>query len=232
MIAPKPANEDQRLAALRRYQILDSGQESAFDDLALLASTICETPIGLLTLIDADRQWFKAKVGIDGTETLREHAFCAHAILGSSTMIVKDALEDERFATNPYVTSDPNVRFYAGAPLIDREGFALGTLCVIDRKPRELNAGQQAALKALSRQVISLMEFRRVSADLARALQDLELLQGLLPICSYCKSIRDEGDGGWKSVEAYMSTHSDATFSHGICPTCLQRHFPEVVAAR
>ncbi len=162
MIAPLPANEEQRLAALRRYQILDTPPEPLFDDIALLASSICETPIGILTLVDNDRQWFKAKVGLDASQTPREQAFCAHTILGEQPMIIGNALLDARFADNPLVTGAPDIRFYAGAPLIDSEGFALGSLCVIDRRPRELEPHQQRALEALSRQVISQLEFRRV----------------------------------------------------------------------
>ncbi|MDB6116914.1 MAG: hypothetical protein JWO08_695 [Verrucomicrobiaceae bacterium] len=228
MTAPLPANEGQRLAALRRYKILDTPSEPAFDDIALLASTICDTPIGVLTLVDADRQWFKAKVGLDAEQTPREHAFCAHTILGLNPMIVGDATLDARFADNPLVTGSPDIRFYAGAPLIDSEGFALGSLCVIDRKPRELQPHQQRALEALGRQVIAQLEFRRASADLAKALADLHILRGLLPICCYCKSIRND-EGYWHTVETYVTEHSEASFSHGICPGCMTTHFPGVV---
>ncbi|MDB6137761.1 MAG: hypothetical protein JWO94_833, partial [Verrucomicrobiaceae bacterium] len=217
MTAPLPANEDRRLAALRRFQILDTPSDPAFEDIALLASTLCETPIGLLSLVDQDRQWFKARVGLEAQETSREHAFCAHTILGSTPLVVENATLDERFAQNPLVTAGPEIRFYAGAPLIDSEGYALGSICVIDRKPRELEIKQRLALEALSRQVIALLEFRRASAELARALSELDTLRGLLPICCYCKSIRND-EGYWNTVETYVSQHSQASFSHGICP--------------
>ncbi len=225
MPAPLPKNETRRLDALRRYQILDSLAEQIFDDFAFLASTICQTPIALMSLVDADRQWFKARVGLDAIETPREHAFCAHSILGNDVMVVEDATRDERFASNPLVLGDPRIRFYAGAPLIDAEGNALGTLCVIDRQPRPLTADQRKALEALARQIISQLEFRRVSADLAEAASEIRTLRGLLPMCSHCKGIRND-DGFWQSVEVYVRDHSEADLTHTVCPTCLKKEHP------
>ncbi len=130
---PLPPDEERRLRALRRLRVLDSLPERLFDDIVLLASEICGTPIGLISLIDTDRQWFKARVGLDATETPRSHAFCAHAIMApDQLMSVADATRDPRFAANPLVTGDPNIRFYAGAPVVTPEGEALGTVCVID----------------------------------------------------------------------------------------------------
>ncbi len=175
MIAPAiPADEKERLAELYELGILDTEEEKVFNDLASLAAYVCKAPIALISLVDSDRQWFKAKVGIDASETPRELSFCGYAILQDGTMEVHDALEDERFRDNPYVTSEPTVRFYAGSPLTTRKGYKLGTLCVGDRIPRDLSEGQLAALKALSGQVTSQLELRREIRDLKRKLGDAQ----------------------------------------------------------
>jgi len=159
--APLPADEPERLDALRQYEVLDTPPEHAFDDLALLASEICETPISLVSLVDHDRQWFKARVNFDQTETPREVAFCAHTVTGKDLFVVPDASADRRFADNPLVTGRDGIRFYAGAPLVTPEGHSIGTLCVMDREPRRLTLRQSAALRALSRQVVDQLELRR-----------------------------------------------------------------------
>ena len=176
MLRPaKPDNEAERLRALHRYQILDTGAEAAFDDLVSIAAAICGAPMGSVSLIDSDRQWFKARLGLADQETSRDTAFCAHAILNPHEMlVVPDAQADERFRDNPVVTDEPHIRFYAGAPLLSLEGLPMGTLCVMDRQPRELEAYQLDALDALSRQVASLLELRRITHDLRLQLQDRE----------------------------------------------------------
>lgn len=167
--APLPSNESRRLNLLREYGILDTIAEQAYDDITLLASQICGVPIALVSFIDKDRQWLKSKVGLDVSETPREHAFCAHAILSPCELMqVSDATLDDRFVDNPYVTAEPQIRFYAGAPLVTRDGDALGTLCVIDKKPRQLTQGQAEALRALSRQVVSQLELRKALDELSR----------------------------------------------------------------
>jgi GAF domain-containing protein len=168
----KPSNETARLAALEKYAILDTDPEQCFDDLTLLASFICKTPIALISLVDGERQWFKSRVGTAVTETAREIAFCSTAILQSDVMVVPDALKDERFRHNPLVVSEPHIRFYAGAPLITEEGYALGTLCVLDQWPRHLAANEKEALKALSRLILAQLEFRKNLILLKEALTD------------------------------------------------------------
>jgi len=187
-------DESSRLAALRQYRILDTEPEIAFDDLALLASHICETPIALISLVDADRQWFKAHPGIAVTQTSRAVSFCSHAIEQSGLFIIPDAREDVRFRDNPFVAGGPFFRFYAGAPLLAREGEALGTLCVIDRIPRTLTDSQREALDALRRQVEGQLELRRNLHELRDALAardraeaEVATLSGLIPFCSTCQ---------------------------------------------
>ena len=172
MAITKPANEEARVIALDKYAILDTDPEQSFDDLTLLASYVCKTPMALISLVDEDRQWFKSRVGIDASETSRDIAFCSTAILQSDVFVVPDALADERFRDNPLVVSDPHIRFYAGAPLINEDGYALGTLCVIDRAPRDLAPDQKEALQALSRLVLVHLEFRRNLILLKEALSD------------------------------------------------------------
>lgn len=174
MKAPLPDNETQRLEALYRYKILDTTSEQAFDDITRLAAQICGTPISLISLLEAERQWFKSKVGLEATETSRDVSFCAHAILQPDILIVSDTLADKRFATNPLVTSAPKIRFYAGVPLLSSKGYALGTLCVIDYVPRKLSQEQVEALRILGRQVSSQIESRCNLVNLVSANEALQ----------------------------------------------------------
>ncbi|MBE9108104.1 GAF domain-containing protein [Nodosilinea sp. LEGE 07298] len=164
--------EAARLAALARYDLLDTAPEATFNDLVQLATKISQTPIALMSLIDDHRQWFKAKVGLTTTETPREWAFCAHAILQSQPLIIENALIDERFAQNPLVVGEPHIRFYAGFPLITADGYPLGTLCVIDRQPRQLDSEQLEALRILSHQVVAQLELRYGHRVLKQTLKD------------------------------------------------------------
>ena len=174
MLKPqKPRNEEARLAALRRYDVLDSAKEATYDDLVIIAAGICSVPSATVSLIDAERQWFKAKIGLEDTETEREVSFCAHAILDPDHVtVVSDATTDVRFRDNPSVTGPDGIRFYAGSPLLSSDGFPIGTLCVFDNQPKQLDQFQINALQALSRQVSQLLELRRISKDLNLQLKD------------------------------------------------------------
>lgn len=201
-------DEKARLEALRRYKILDTDPEKSFDDLTILASYICQTPVALISVIDSDRQWFKSKHGVNVSETPREVSFCAVAIQQPDLFVVPDASKDPRFSSNPFVVSDPKIRFYAGAPFTSSDGYPLGTLCVVDVVPRALTRSQEEALLALSRQVQAQFELRknlielrsaldereraeaerdRTIIDLQHTLDHVKRLSGLLPACSACK---------------------------------------------
>ena len=170
---PIPENEVQRLQALRAFDILDTPPEEAFDQLTRLLATFMETPFALVSLIDESRQWFKSRHGIEVEETPRDLAFCAHAIMADELFIIPDALDDERFADNPLVTGAPNIRFYAGAPLVDRAGFRLGTLCAIDSVPRQISERQKLMLTTLSRLVVDQLELRAGTRRLRQQADEL-----------------------------------------------------------
>jgi len=164
--------EAARVAALDRYAILDSEPEEAFDDLVILAAQVCRTPMAMLSLLDDHRQWFKSKVGVQMRETPKDASICAHAIQQRDLFIVGDTQLDPRFRESPLVVGEPRIRFYAGEPLVNEEGFALGTLCVVDRVPRDLDEEQKSALKALGRLALRQMEFRKNLQLLKEALND------------------------------------------------------------
>lgn len=176
MIKPTlPDNEAERLAALRQYEVLDSPPERAFDDLTMIASTLCETQMAAVVLVDEQRQWFKSAHGAPRSEASRDISFCAHAILRpDEVMMVDDTLLDPRFHDNPMVTGSSAVRFYAGAPLVTSEGMALGSLCVFDQTPAHLREEQRAALQALSRQAAHLLELRLAGKRLRQQLHERE----------------------------------------------------------
>ncbi len=156
-----PPKESQRMRELNSLKVLDTPAESLFDDVTQVAASLCQTPIALISLIDEERQWFKSRLGLDVQQTSREDAFCAHAIYGPEFLEVKDATRDGRFSQNPLVTGEPQIRFYAGAPLMSRDQYAYGTLCVIDRVPRKLTSDQIKALTALSRLACHLIDCQK-----------------------------------------------------------------------
>ena len=173
-IHPKPENELERLKALKEYSVLDSLPEKEYNSITQLASYICETPIALVSLIDNQRQWLKSTVGIDVIESSRDDSFCQYTIMGDGVFEVSDALENEIFADNPFVTGAPNIRFYAGAPLQDANGFNLGSLCVMDTKPKMLTEEQKNALQLLADQVVLLLNSRKKNIDLNKSQRELQ----------------------------------------------------------
>lgn len=181
---PIPENEEARLRALQSYHILDTSPEQEYDDITLLAAQICDTPIAAISLIDSERQWFKSKIGLKDEETTRNIAFCSYAVIPDSfsPLVVEDATKDERFAGNPLVTEDPNIRFYVSAPLVTPDNYIIGALCVFDRVPRQLADAQIAALQVLARQITTKLELRRMSELLRisnEQLQNLSLTDDL-----------------------------------------------------
>ncbi len=192
---PIPANEKQRLEILKQYNILDTLPEKQFDDLTKLASIICETPITLISLIDKDRQWFKSKIGLDVAETEREASFCQYAIMDDQIFEVENSLLDERFVNNPLVTGDPNIRFYAGAPLKTKDGFNIGTLCAIDTKPKKLTDSQKLALQILANEVVANLELRKerniIESEKRMAIDSNQLLNAFLENSPSIITIKD-----------------------------------------
>ena len=221
MKAEIPKDEAQRLTVLREYRVLDTEAEQAYDDLTQLAAAVCNVPSAFVSLVDEARQWFKSRVGFEPTETARDISFCAHAILKPEPLIIPDALKDSRFADNELVSKPPHIRFYAGFPLVTPEGFALGALCAVDTRPRQLDPAQIKSMTALSRQTMALLELRRVSARLADALERIKTLHGLLPMCAWCKKVRGD-EGYWTQVEVYIQAHTEASVTSSICPECLE----------
>ncbi len=177
MIALKPEDETQRLSAVRAYRLTDAALPVELDEIVHLARYICQCPIATVSIIEEFRQCFIAKVGLVLQETPRDVAFCAHTILEKKTLIVPDATKDPRFSDNPLVTADPHLRFYAGVPLINADGCALGTLCVLDKETRSLNFDQVWALESLRKHVVAHLELRRTSMQLKEAMDEIAHLR-------------------------------------------------------
>lgn len=207
---PIPEDEDTRLRTVRAFDILDTAPEDSFDDLTRLASAICEVPISTVTIVDRERQWFKSMVGLDKREDTREVSFCAHTVVDKKPLVVRDARDDPRFASNPLVLGDPFIRFYAGSPLVTESGQVVGTICVIDRVPRELTESQAQALDALARQTMRLLESRKQARDLQEldrvkdefvALVSHELRTPLASIRGYLEVLLEEEPGPVNDVQ-------------------------------
>jgi hypothetical protein len=248
---PMPENEIERLNTLRGYGILDTHPEDRFDDLTRLATIICGTPSSVISLVDEHRQWFKSRTNFKASQTPREDAICAHAIMTPDVLVVPDASQDARFATNPQVLGEPHIRFYAGAPLAAPNGHRLGALCVLDRVPRQLSPDQLESLRILSRQVMAQVVLGKNLQELRNALQERENLQrdmeqlirdfqetrdmihslnGFVRICYACKKVRDDR-GHWEHVEAYIAKSAGVDATSSICPECLQERFGDGCAA-
>lgn len=192
MKADFPRDEDSRLDALYDLAILDSEREQSYDDIAQLALHICQVPIAVVSLVDKERQWFKTCLGLDARETHRDVAFCAHAILNPNDVLeVEDATQDYRFFDNPLVTGDPGIRFYAGAPLVTGKGYALGTLCIIDQKPKKLSIEQKSSLVLLANQVVKLLELRESHQKISEQAEKFSTLYEMAPVAIALNRVSD-----------------------------------------
>ena len=208
--------EPARLREIGLYEELNDKSRLVLDELVELAASICETPISLVSIVDRDEQKFWARTGLEATSTPRDWAFCAHTIMEQDMLVVEDATRDERFAENPLVLSDPNIRFYAGAPIGMASGASLGSLCVIDRTPRVLTEPQRKALYVLRNAVVAHLE-------VSRAMRDLKSVEKMIPMCAWCRSVRQdspegEGEDEWMPLERYVARNGNV--SHGVCPQC------------
>ena len=212
MKSPIPEDERDRLDAVELYDLIERGSDRILNDLTRLAAAICETPISLVTFVREDRQDHMAGTGMELGSTSRDEAFCAHALDLDDLLVVEDATVDERFADNPFVVDDPSIRFYAGAPLRMPGEHTLGTLCVIDKQPRQLNTSRRDALRILRDTIVTHLELKR-------AREDIKAIRSLLPMCAWCRSIRTPDDR-WVPIHEYVSDTQPV--SHGICPICSQ----------
>lgn len=222
-------NNVRRLTTLRRYEIFDTVSERAYDDIVKLTAHIFDAPIAAILQVDNGRQHLKSAIGVRGAGlfSLHTESFCHETMQQHEILTVEDVAVDERFWQNPLVTSGPQIRFFIGAPLAAPDGKGLGALCVMDTKPRRGSHREKEMLRSLARLVMTTMELRRVSDALADEVVKVKNLTGLLPICSGCKNVRNDS-GYWQRVESYVQENSAAEFTHGMCPCCAQKYFPEV----
>ena len=220
-----------RLTTLHRYQILDRVSERTYDDISKLAAFMFEAPIGVISLFSAERHSLKA---IFGSDTLLPELVEPFTLQTSETpdvLVVEDAIADERFVECPLVTGDEGVRFYAGAPLVTPDGVGIGALSVMDHRPRQVTPRELGMLHSLARMVMTTMDLHRVTDELASEVLKVRNLSGLLPICAGCKNIRNDS-GYWQRVESYVQEHSQAEFTHGMCPECAKKYFPNLAESK
>ena len=220
------------MTTLHRYQILDTVSDRTYEDIVKLAAHIFEAPIAAILQVDDGQHRLKTSVGVRGSESFSMHTqtFCEETMHENEVLVIEDVAMDERFIQNPIVTSGPQIRFYIGAPLAMPDGLGLGSLCVMDSKPRRVERREKEMLQSLARMVMTTMELNRVSDALAEEVTKVKNLAGLLPICSGCKNIRNDG-GYWQRVESFMQENSALEFTHGMCPPCAAKYFPGVSAA-
>ena len=228
--AQPPPTETERLADLRAHGILDTDPEADFDEVTRMAAAVCGTPIALVSLIDEQRQWFKARIGLETTETPREQAFCAHAILQDEILEVPDAERDARFVDNPLVQGEPHIRFYAGAPLVSAAGHPLGTLCVLDRVPRTLSDAQLGNLRVLAGQVSERLEARRRLRELARETPQERTVK-TTPADAALETVNSELTFSDSSVEPRRGRLARVTARHDLRPAGLDRYAGAVKGA-
>jgi GAF domain-containing protein len=208
--------DPRRLAALRACALLDTPAEASYDRLTRLAAGFLRAPVSLVSLVDADRQWFKSAVGLpEPWATLRQtplsHSFCRHVVGTGEALVVEDARADPRVRDNPAVP-ELGIQAYLGLPMTTADGYTLGSFCVIDTSPRPWEPGDIALMEDLTALVMTEIELRT-------ALRQVSQLEGFLPLCCYCKKVRD-GEDYWQALHAYVSARTRARFSHGICPEC------------
>ena len=214
--APFPPNETERLAVLNRLNILDTEPDPVFDGIVMLAANLFDVPVSLVSLVDTDRQWFKARIGLDDQTTPRDIGFCAHTILGKDVLVVEDATRDTRFGDSPLVTGYPYVRFYAGAPLTIENGVNVGSLCIIDHEPRKIGDTEIECLRVLARSVVAQLRLNRLE-------QEWQGMGTRIALCAWCHGVKTDADGveTWKPLHEYVAAIEPV--SHGICPQCANR---------
>ena len=216
---PTPENEQERVELLRKLDILDSLAESSYDFIVGVASRLFDSPVAFISFLDENRQWFKATVGLEVKETPREVAFCNYTILNENILVVEDMQQDDRFKNNPFVKDDPSFRFYAGFPITLGDDLRIGTVCVLDNKPRTFSENDKMLLKELAEHVTDLIKIRKISDELREKNREVQELQKLIPICSWCGKIKDD-QNYWQSVESYISQQQHSKITHSICDDC------------